>query len=425
MKVYIETFGCTFNQADSGIMAGIISEDDTIKIVDSLKEADVAIINTCYVKQPTESKIINYLKKIYQEYPEKTLVVSGCMVEIDSEMIEKIAPNASWIGPHQLNEVSNVLKDSFNGKISRVDGFSKNTKVGIPKKRLNPQIHIAQICEGCLGKCTYCCTRFARGPLNSYPIEDIVTEVKSAIEEGCVEIQLTAQDTAAYGKDSNEELSDLIKEVASLKGDFRVRVGMMHPNNMMDDLESLIEAFKMEKVYKFIHLPVQSGSDKVLIDMKRGHNINEYNYVIKRFKEEIPEISIATDIIIGYPSEDNEDFNETCILLDEIKPSFIHLSKYKHRPKAISSKLKEIPQSEMKRRSKILNEKKLKITENENKEFLGSKQRVLLVEKGPKGGIVSKTDNYIPVIIPNGKLGTFQNVKITKTTGTYLEGIPE
>ena len=132
---------------------------------------------------------------------------------------------------------------------------------------MNVGFHIIQICEGCLGACTFCCTRFARGPLNSYPISDIVAEAKEAIENGACEIQLTAQDTMAFGRDTGEKLSTLIKEVANLDGDFRVRVGMMHPKNILNDVDEIIDAIKQPKVYNFIHLPIQSGSDKVLKEM--------------------------------------------------------------------------------------------------------------------------------------------------------------
>ena len=283
MKVFIETYGCTFNQADSEIMAGILNAN-SIDIVDNQEEADAIIVNTCY-----------------------------------------------------------VVKSAIGGEVSREFGFSDEPKVCVPKIRQDPYVHVIQICEGCLGSCSYCCTRFARGHLNSYPIEDIVKEAKQAIEDGCVEIELTAQDTSAFGKDTGEKLSDLIKEVAGLDGDFKVRVGMMHPKNIGNDLENLIDAFKMEKVYNFIHLPIQSGSDAVLKHMRRNHTVEDYKKIVYRFKEEIPNLTLATDIIIGYPTETEEDFLMTADLIEEIKFNLIHLSKYQHREGASSSNLPNIP----------------------------------------------------------------------------------
>ncbi|MDR3290530.1 MAG: tRNA (N(6)-L-threonylcarbamoyladenosine(37)-C(2))-methylthiotransferase [Methanobrevibacter sp.] len=421
LKVFIETYGCTFNQADSQIIAGLLVENN-IKIVDNIIESQIVIVNTCYVKNPTENKVSNKIKKLQETYPDKKIIVSGCMVEVDPEKLDKIAPTSSWIGPHKLNKSLNVINRTFNGEIVRESGFSKDSKVGVSKLRFDPLIHIVQICEGCLGICTYCCTRFARGTLHSYPINEIVKEVYEAIKNNCVEIQLTAQDTAAFGLDNNEKLSTLINKVSSLDGDFRVRIGMMHPKNVLYDLDNLIDSFKSEKVYKFLHLPIQSGSDDVLKSMVRGHNIKEFKTIVKRFKEEIPSMTIATDIIVGYPTESDEDFHETVELLKEIKPNLIHISKYKHRKGATSSNLDEIPYKSMKKRSKYLTDIKSQITEEKNNQLLNNEEKILIVETGKKSGFIGKTDSYIPVVVDNANPGEFIKVKINEATSTYLKG---
>ena len=420
MKVYIETYGCTFNQADSQIIAGVLKENE-IDIIDNIEDADVIIINTCYVKLPTENKVVYKIQQLQKNFPDKKIIVGGCMVEIDPEKLEKIGPNCSWIGPHQLNKSAEIVNATYCGDVIRESGFSKESKVGVPKFVEDGLIHIIQICEGCLGACTFCCTRFARGPLNSYPISDIVGEARKAIENGACEIQLTAQDTAAFGRDSGEKLSDLIKEVANLEGDFRVRVGMMHPKNILNDVDEIIDAIKHPKVYDFIHLPIQSGSDKVLSDMRRGHTVEQYTDIVSKFKSEIPDITLATDIIVGYPTESDEDFDLTVDLLEKIKPSLIHLSKYQHRKGAISSSLQEVPPEVMKKRSKFLSEIKSQITADENVQLVGSIQNVLVVEKGSKGGFIAKTDSYIPVIVDDIELGSVVKVKITDATATYLK----
>ena len=424
MKVYIESYGCTFNKADGQIMAGVLNENN-IDLVDNIDDADVVIVNTCYVKLPTENKIVYKIQQLQEKFPDKKIIVGGCMVEIDPEKLDSIGPDCSWIGPHQLNKAADVVKQTYCGDVVREYGLSKESKVGVTKVTDDSLIHIIQICEGCLGACTFCCTRFARGPLNSYPIADIVEEAKLAIENGVCEIQLTAQDTAAFGRDTGENLSDLIKKVANLKGDFRVRVGMMHPKNILNDVDDIIDAIKQPKVYDFIHLPIQSGSDKVLKEMRRGHTIDQYLDIVNKFKKEIPNLTLATDIIVGYPTETDDDFLKTVDLLKNVKPSLIHLSKYQHRKGAISSSLKEIPHETMKNRSKFLSQIKSKITMEENKELLNSYQNVLVVEKGSKGGFIAKTDSYIPVIVDDVDLGDFVRVKITHATATYLKGIVE
>ncbi len=422
VKVAIETFGCTFNKADSQIMAGKLS-DAGMELVEDIVDADVIIVNTCYVKQPTENKVTTRIQKLQKNYPDKKVVVSGCMVEIDPKKLDKIADiSTNWIGPHQLNKTVDVVNASLEGQLLRQTGLTKDSKVGLNKIKDDPFIHIIQICEGCLGVCSFCCTRLARGPLHSYPISEIKAEAQKAIDSGCVEIELTAQDTAAFGHDSGEKLSSLIKEVANLDGNFRIRVGMMHPKNIFDDVDELIDAFKLPNVYKFIHLPVQTGSNKVLKEMNRRHTIEEYLDFVKKIRNSIPEITLATDIIVGYPTETDEDFQKTIDLLEEIKPNLIHLSKYRHREGALSSSLEEIPHSLMKQRSKKLSEIKEKITNDENKHLLGKVLNILIVQKGSKGGYIGKSDSYLPVVVDNAEIGTFIKVKITKTTSTYLIG---
>lgn len=421
MKVYIETFGCTFNQGDSQIMAGLLQEKNA-EIVEKPEDADVIIINTCYVKHPTEQKVLNRIQRIQKEFENKKLIISGCMVEIDPVKLEKIAPTAGWIGPRQIKSTVGVVESCLDGESARIIGHGNDIKSGLPKMRFNPLVHIVQICEGCDGTCTYCCTRFARGSLQSYPVEIIKKEVEEAVNDGCVEIQLTAQDTAAYGKDTDETLADLINEITAIQDDFRIRIGMMHPKNIFENLDELIEAFKHKNVYKFIHVPIQSGNDSVLNDMNRGHKVEQFKEIISRFREEIPEISIATDIIVGYPTETDEAFEDTLDLIKDIKPDFIHISKYRHRPMALSSSLPEIPHDKMKKRSKALNELKNEILYENNQKLIGSIQQVLITEKGSKGGFIGRTNSYKPVVVPDAKIGEFVEVKIEEVTSTYLKG---
>jgi threonylcarbamoyladenosine tRNA methylthiotransferase CDKAL1 len=341
MKIYIDTFGCTFNQADSQIMAGLLKNNDWT-LTDSPADADVIIMNTCYVKHPTEQKVINNIQKMKKHFPEIKLIITGCMVEIDPTKLERAAPDASWIGPHRIQSIPSIVRSVLEGEIVRSTGYSNESKVCLPKIRSNPLIHIIQICEGCDGACTYCCTRFARGPLQSYPSTMIKKEAEQAVAEGCREIQLTAQDSAAYGKDTGESLSSLMNKIADIDGEFRIRVGMMHPKSMIGDVEGIINAFKRDKLYKFLHIPIQSGSNIVLNEMNRCHTVEEFKSIISRFKEEIPEISISTDIIVGYPTEDDKAFSDTINLINEIKPDLLHISKYMHRPGTTSSNLEEI-----------------------------------------------------------------------------------
>ncbi len=421
MNIYIETFGCTFNQADSQIMAGLLQEEGN-QLVDDVEDAEVLIINTCYVKQPTEQKVVNRIMKLQEAYPEKNFIISGCMVEIDQDKLEKIAAGASWVGPHKITSAPDMVKSVCTGETVRLTGFEDVNKVCLPKIRSNELINIIQICEGCDGYCSYCCTRIARGNLKSYPVELVKQEAERAVREGCVEVQLTAQDTAAYGKDSGTSLSELLNTVTSVRGKFKVRVGMMHPKSVKNDVDELIRAFKSDKVYKFIHIPLQSGNDQVLSDMNRGHSAQEFLNIISQFRREIPEISISTDIIVGYPTEDEEAFQDTLKVIEEIQPDFLHISKYHHRPGSNSSSLQEIEHQDMKKRSKELNELKYAITLHNNEKLLGTVLPVLITDTGRKGGFTGRTDSYKLVVVDHAPLGSFVDVEITEAKATYLKG---
>jgi len=422
MKIYLETYGCTFNKADSEIMAALLM-DNGAKTVDSPDKADVIIINTCYVKQPTEQKIINNIHKMQKKFPHKKLLIAGCMVDIDPKKLEKLAPKAGWIGARRIKSAPEVVNALMNGKIRRETGYDMNLKTSLPKTRSNPLVNIIQIAEGCQGKCSYCCTRFARGSLQSYPLQLLHREAEIAVSEGCVELQLTAQDTVAFGTDTGETLKDLINQITAIEGDFRVRIGMMNPRSIIDDdVESLINSFKHEKIYKFLHLPIQSGNNQVLEDMDRGYSVEEYLNLINQFRKEIPSLSLATDVIVGYPTEDEDAFQDTLNVIRDISPDFLHISKYHHRPRTEASNLDEMDLSIINKRSKQLNNLKTEISYHKNYKLLGTIQNILITNKGSKGGYIGRTGSYKTVVVGDAPMGTFVTVEIIEAKNTYLMG---
>lgn len=419
MKIYLETHGCTFNQADTDIMVNILTKK--YDIVPDVEEADVIILNTCYVKLPTEQKMITKIRKFRTEFPDKKLIVGGCMVEVDPERLEKFAGDNCWIGPHKIDRIDDVVTRAVNGEVVHEYGKTTTVKAGKNKKSNDTLIHILQICEGCNGQCTFCCTRIARGFLISYPIDIIVEEAEDAVRHGCKELQVTAQDTACFGVDTGESFSELLNKLAAIEGDFRIRVGMMNPHSIKNQLSEVISAFKNnEKIYNFVHLPIQSGSPKVLKEMNRLHTLEEYKHILNEFRKEIPEMSLATDIIVGYPTETDEDFNQTLQLLKEIKPDIIHISKYMHRPGAKSNNLREIDHALMKERSHKVNQVKTEVMLEQNKKYENTVQRVLITSKGTSGGYVGYTDSYKNVIVDDAVTGSFMNVKIIEGKRTYL-----
>lgn len=325
MKIFIKTYGCQANINDSELLAGkLIGEGH--QIVDSEEKADKIIVNTCSVKNKTQSKIIHYISE-YQN--SKEIEVGGCLVKtID-------------------------LTKKFNVKVIDTINVSKLNK---PILRNSNDIGIIQISQGCLNSCTFCATKLARGILKSYRIGDIKRAFESAIENDIKTIYLTSQDNGCYGFDIKTNLPDLLKKLLTVEGEYKIRIGMMNPWHLRKIIKSLVEVYKNSKIQPFIHIPVQSGSDKVLKEMKRIHTVAEFRAAVKLFRKEIPDIDIATDIIVGFPSESEDDFQETYNLISEIKPEIVNISGYSSRPKTKAANMKQLPSEVIKERTKKLND---------------------------------------------------------------------
>jgi len=227
----------------------------------------------------------------------------------------------------------------------------KEHKINIPRIRKEKDTARIVIQEGCLNKCSFCATKLARGNLKSYRIGDIKREVEKSIKEGCKKVYLTGQDLGCYGFDLKTNLPELLDELTKIEGEFMIRVGMMNPWHVIKILDSLIESYKNPKIMKFLHLPVQSGSEEVLKHMRRIHTVDTFKTIIKKFREEIPNVDIDSDIIVGYPKESEKDFNQTLSLIKEIKPNVLNISRFAARPGTEAYNLKRLPTQEVKRRS--------------------------------------------------------------------------
>jgi len=327
MKVFIKTYGCQANINDSEILAGSL-EKQGHKIVETEEEADKIIINSCSVKNKTQSKIIYYISQL--ENDGKSIEVGGCL-------------------PSTLD-----LKKRFPN-ISIIDTINTN-KLNTPIYRNNKEIGIIQISQGCLNTCTFCATKLARGNLKSYRPGDIKRQFEKAIKAGCKIIYLTSQDNGCYGKDIKTSLPELVKELLAVEGEYKIRIGMMNPWHLRKINKNLIEVYKDKRIQPFLHIPVQSGSEKVLKEMKRIHTVKEFKETVNLFRKEIPDIDIATDIIVGFPSETEQDFQDTLNLIKVIKPEIINIAAFSSRPKTKAAKMKQIASEIIKERTKRLND---------------------------------------------------------------------
>ena len=408
MKVYIETYGCAAAQGDAAIMEGILLQHG-YEIVDEPEQADFVIIVTCIVIDTTQQRMISRIKK-FKEMGKK-IVVAECMASALPDLVKKLDENAILLPPRYIHHIA----DAIEGK----HDFIEKPKVGLPRKigiRLN-----IPIAEGCIYNCSYCITKLARGRLTSFPLEGLVKDAENAIKKGCKELRLTTQDTASYGIDIGKSLPELINEIASIEGEFRIRIGMMHPLSAYRIFDELMEAYENEKVYKFIHLPLQSASDKILRAMRRGYTYDLFKEMVDEFRKRFRHSTFATDIIVAFPGEGEEEFNETIEALKELRPDITNVTRFSPRPFTEAAKLKKLPTQVAKQRSRAASELALKISYERNRELVGKTFRALLLEER-NGWIVGKTDGYRSVYVKNAAIGEFVKVAIKKAKLTHLEG---
>ncbi|MEK0330079.1 MAG: tRNA (N(6)-L-threonylcarbamoyladenosine(37)-C(2))-methylthiotransferase [Nitrosopumilus sp.] len=416
-KIFVEAYGCSASFADSEMISGLIVNGGHT-LVDNSSKSDLNIVVTCSVKDATANKMIHRIKSLKS----KPLVVAGCFPKAEKSTVEKFSGNASLLGPNSLGMTLQVIDSALNGKKQVALEDSDLSKVGLPKVRLNPVVGIVEIASGCMSECTFCQTKLSKGDLSSYRLGDIVRQVQTEIKEGCKEVWLTSTDNGCYGFDIGTDLPSLVNAVVEIPDDFMIRIGMMNPMYMPRIKEDLIKSFENDKVFKFLHIPVQSGSDKVLHDMKRGHTVGTFREIVKKVKERFGDFTISTDIIVGFPSETEEDFQKTVDLLDEVRPDVVNLSKYSTRPGTEAAEWKQIDVAEVKRRSKIIFDQIRKTSMENNKKWIGWTGKVLFDEK-TNDGIKGRNFAYKPVFVRNEvDIGQYHTIEITDVTVNSLLG---
>ena len=416
-KIFVEAYGCSASFADSEMISGLIVNGGHTLATDS-SESDLNLIVTCSVKDTTANKMMHRIKSLKA----KPLIVAGCLPKAEQSNVEKFTENASLLGPNSLGKTLDVINSTLSGKKQIALEDSDLSKVGLPKVRLNSAVGIVEIASGCMSECTFCQTKLAKGDLSSYRLGDIVRQVQTEIKEGCKEVWLTSTDNGCYGFDIGTDLPTLVNAVSEIPEDFMVRVGMMNPMYMSRIKQELIESYDNEKVFKFLHIPVQSGSNKVLNDMKRGHTSETFREIVKKTKGRFENFTISTDIIVGFPSETEEDFQKTLSLLDETNPDVVNLSKYSARPGTDAAELKQIDAAEIKRRSKIIFEQINKISLESNKKWIGWKGKVLF-DENTEEGIKGRNYAYKPISVQEKvNIGDSHIVEITDATRKRLIG---
>ena len=273
-----------------------------------------------------------------------------------------------------------------------------------------------------MGSCSYCATRIARKELTSFNTESIVKETKLAINSGIKEIQLTSQDLSVYGMEKGRQmLPELMNEISQTEGDFKIKLGMMNPGHANKMIKELLKAYESDKMYKFIHIPLQSGDNELLKKMNRGYSVADFVSVAQTFKKKFKDVIIATDIIVGHPLETEKSFNETIKVIKKIKPDIIHIFKFSKRKGTPDFNLKDLPDRIKKERSRILTKLFESLNLEKNKKYLGKKFNVLIVEKR-RDKYLARTESGKAVALEKGEIGTLIKVKIIDYKWNYLIG---
>ena len=417
-RFYLRNFGCTQNQGEGENIRQILLQSQGEE-VDNKYDADVIIINSCAVKTPTEDKVIQFIYEC--SMTDADVIVTGCLPKINPDRIKNACPDAILTPPNLGRSILKYVPSQLtNGGTYQLARLPENP---VFAEKL-PLTAIVPISQGCLGSCTYCAVKYARGWLTSYPVEMVINHINRALELGAKEIYMTAQDTAVFGRDNGVQLPELLSRVLETEGDFQIRIGMMNPKFALEIIDVLLDIMeKDERIYRFLHIPIQSGSDKILDLMKRKYDVEAFNSLVKKIRTRIPNITLSTDIIVGFPSETNYDFDLTVKLLEKIRFDIVNVSKYGDRPFAASSKFEnKIPTDIKKKRSKYLSEKVKEIQKEKNDEWIGWEGDVLILKETTSGKKFGRNIFYRPIILSKGNLGERVKVKITGSSQSALHG---
>lgn len=420
MRIFIRTFGCTLNQSDSEAMAGVLLEAGH-ELVDSVKDSEMVLFNTCTVKDAPEKKFFSEMAAAKKAG--KKVVVAGCVSQAEPE--HTFLKDVCIVGVKSLGRVAEAVEAAESGKLVRFldDDNDFGSRLALPCERKNHVMDIIPISAGCLGECTYCKTRLARGRLVSYPEAELLRRFESAVKSGVKEIRLTSQDCGAYGKDNGSSLPALMKKLLAVDGDYMVRIGMINPNHALEFVDELVSVLKHPRVFKFIHLPVQSGSNRILRLMNRKYSSEDFVSLVEKLRKAIPKLTIATDVITGFPSENEDEFKETYSLLEKLRFPVVNITKFYPRSGTPAKKMKVLPNSVAKRRSTALAELQKNLFINDD--WLCWEGNIIIDEVGKLGSVVGRNEYYKPVVVKKDDLalGSVAKVRVVRSFQHYLEAV--
>lgn len=431
-KYFLRTYGCQMNVHDSEEIRYYL-ESLGYEKTDILENADIVVLNTCAIRENAKDKVFGYLgrcKHLKQTKKDLIICLCGCLMQLPNE-VEGIINNHKFvdivIGTHNINELPKLIMELNNDQKIEVYSNSNEVNENIKYSRDSKISAWINIQYGCDKFCTYCIVPFTRGRERSRKIENIIQEAKELKEEGYQEITLLGQNVNAYGKDLNlgYNFATLLEEVAKI-GISRVRFVTSHPWNFTDEMIDIIA--KYDNIMPYIHLPLQSGSDDILRKMNRRYNKEEYKNLFTKIKEKIPNVSITTDIIVGFPNETEEDFQDTLDMVDYCKYDSAYTFIYSKREGTYAATLEDkISDEEKSKRLQILNKKVNAYALEANKKLIGKTVEVLIIDKSEKGEdkVCGYTDTMklVNVIGKEDLIGKIIKVEITDAKSFSLDGI--
>jgi MiaB-like tRNA modifying enzyme len=423
INFYLETYGCSLNSADSDIIAGILAVMDSNR-VGSAEYADLIILNTCGVKEPTEDRVISRLEKLSSK--KTPVIVAGCLPKISLKRIEETIPNyAAIIGPQSIASLSDIVPRVLKGESGIIHLDSDNvSKLRWLEGPPNSVICTIPICEGCLGSCAYCAVKFARGMVKSYSKRDIFDTVEKCVRSGYREIRITSQDLGTYGVDIDSSLVELTHMIDKIDGHHRFRLGMFNPNLVLESISELVQVVKSDHFFRFFHIPLQSGSNSILQAMGRRYTVEDWEQIIDTIRQNFDGSTIATDIIVGFPGETDQDFEKTMDVIARVRPSVVNISKYGDRPGTLSSKAEnKVDTSTKKDRSRRLTKLVNKLLEENNRSWIGWTGPAIVTEKGSRGGLMCRNPSYKPIIVNDDvEIGSVLSIRVIEAERTHIFG---
>ncbi len=392
-RIHIESYGCTYNHADTQKLIALLeAQGCTLTGPD---DAEAVIINTCTVVGATERLMLRRLRA----FAGRDLYVTGCMPLAQPKTVRS-ACTARFIHP-------DTIRDRYGGAGTTAPGA----------------VGVVQVASGCLGRCSYCITRLARGHLRSVSADAILDAVHTLAAGGAKEIQLTGQDVSAWGRDIGETLPELLHAIEGIPGRFRLRLGMMNPATVLPILPELARAYAGEKIFRFLHLPVQSGSDAVLERMNRGYRAADALAIVRAFRERYPEMIISSDFIVGFPGETDADFTASLDLLRAAAFAKVNITRYSRRPGTPAAACKDLTDYVRKQRSRALLAEADRIYDGYHDRWLGRETPVVVTEKKVAGSAICRTPCHMNVVIKEDlPLGYEGRAVVTARKRHYVVG---